>query len=221
MDGCVKMQSSSMRMCAMHYWRMRTYGTTDAPPGRVYPTKAGCAVEGCGSPSFGRGWCSVHYLRWYRHGDPLFTKTLAGEPAEVRFWQFVNKTDTCWLWTGFCDKNGYGRFKDGDVGHRAHRWSYEHFVGPIPEGLQIDHLCRVTGCVRPDHLEAVPAKENVRRTMPFRERKTHCIHGHEYTAENTLYERLPGGTLGRRCRTCRQAGDRARWPERSKRRRSH
>lgn len=71
---------------------------------------------------------------------------------------------------------------------RAHRFSYERAVGPIPAGLQIDHLCRVRACVNPAHLEPVTCGENVRRSwaaMPRKPPKTHCVHGHAYTPENT------------------------------------
>lgn len=120
--------------------------------------------------------------------------------AATRFWAKVEKTDTCWLWTAALVK-GYGRFYDTDmrpVG--AHRWAYELLVGPIPEGLTIDHLCRVRRCVNPDHLEVVTQRENVARVPP----KTHCPHGHAFTAANT-YIRKPkadGLRPARQCREC-------------------
>jgi hypothetical protein len=71
----------------------------------------------------------------------------------------------CWVWDGFLDRFGYGRLASGKrgVSYKAHRVSYEYAKGPIPDGLQIDHLCRVKGCINPDHLEAVTPGENVRR----------------------------------------------------------
>lgn len=120
---------------------------------------------------------------------------------ETRFWSQVRKTDGCWEWTGRLNTNGYGQTRVGDRRPHAHRVAYELVVGPIPTGLQLDHLCRNRACVRPDHLEPVTQTENVRRGVGFsglNARKTHCIHGHEFTQENTRI--LVDG--GRRCRTC-------------------
>lgn len=78
----------------------------------------------------------------------------------------------CWPWEGFCDPKGYGR-----RGPRlAHRIAYEAFVGRIPKGKEIDHLCGNRGCVNPWHLEAVAHIENIRRGRNAR--KTHCLRGH-------------------------------------------
>lgn len=81
---------------------------------------------------------------------------------------------------------------------RAHRWAYEHFVGPIPSGKQIDHICGVTRCVNPDHLRIATPSENTRAY--WRELRTHCRAGHEYTADNVLW--YANGK--RRCRECRR-----------------
>lgn len=117
----------------------------------------------------------------------------------------VNPASGCWEWTGARKGNGYGNFSAGGVGSTviAHRWSYEHFVGPIPEGLQIDHLCRNRRCVNPDHLEAVTCRTNLLRGETQTARRaavTHCPQGHPYDAENTYIR--PGG--GRDCMECRR-----------------
>ena len=117
---------------------------------------------------------------------------------EERFWSNVEKTETCWLWTGYTDSDGYGRYG----APKAYRVAYELAKGAIPEGLEIDHLCRVRHCVNPDHLEAVTREENMRRAFAA---KTHCKRGHEYTAENTY--RAPR-SRNRFCRQC--ANQRAR-----------
>lgn len=79
------------------------------------------------------------------------------------FWSHVEKTDTCWNWTGGKNSNGYGQFYAMSLRFSAHRFAYEICVGPIPPGLTIDHLCRNHGCVNPAHIEPVTIKENVRR----------------------------------------------------------
>ena len=83
------------------------------------------------------------------------------EPSE-RFWEKVNKTETCWIWTGAKDKDGYGRLRFGKTHIKAHRYSWELEHGPIPEGMQIHHIvCNNPPCVRPSHLEIGDAQKNI------------------------------------------------------------
>ena len=127
-----------------------------------------------------------------------------------RFWSKVNKTDTCWNWKGGQNHNGYGLFQLNGKLWLAHRVSYEWSKGPIPEGLEIDHICRNPSCINPNHLEAVTHLENIRRgetgkkTGEKNRQKTHCPQGHLYNEENT-YIRTNGG---RNCRECHRAGQR-------------
>lgn len=119
---------------------------------------------------------------------------------EERFWSKVDTTGECWLWTSRIERSGYGRFKSSGKYHYAHRVAYGLAVGPIPDGLTIDHLCRVRNCVNPAHLEPVTQRENTLRgegVAARNARKTHCPQGHEYTLENTCVSR---GL--RHCRTC-------------------
>lgn len=103
----------------------------------------------------------------------------------------------CWEWVGSRDEDGYGRQGVGSSNRLAHRLSYLIFVGPIPDGLELDHLCRNRACVNPDHLEPVTHRVNcLRGEAP---RRTHCPRGHRYTAENT---RPATATQGRKCRAC-------------------
>lgn len=122
---------------------------------------------------------------------------------ETRFWNFVDKTgpDGCWLWTGG-NNRGYGLFWLGGQPTQvyAHRFAYELCVGPIPAGLEIDHLCFVRSCVNPDHLEAVTTSVNGQRRGE-RYRPQLCKYGHPYDDENT-YVRPDG--KGRDCRICRK-----------------
>jgi hypothetical protein len=123
------------------------------------------------------------------------------------FWSRVTKTESCWLWTGMANANGYGMCNRAPTHGRlaaAHRVAYELLVGPIPDGLELDHLCRVRNCVNPTHLEPVTGAENRRRAGLA---KTHCPQGHEYTTENTYLK--PTG--GRQCRACNRPAARPRW----------
>lgn len=124
-------------------------------------------------------------------------------PAAERFWVKVEKTDGCWNWTGATQAGGYGRFSGEDRKPvLVHRWSYKALVGPIPEGMTLDHLCKNTRCVNPEHLEVVSREANAYRGSR-NAIKTQCDHGHEFTPENTYVP--PGRPHVRDCRTCRRA----------------
>lgn len=114
----------------------------------------------------------------------------------------------CWLWTACLTSNGYGRFSwEGKV-RLAHRVSYTLLVGPVPEGLELDHLCRVRHCVNPEHLEPVTRRENIHRGFGItavHARKTHCPQGHEYTEDNLLVSALDRGN--RVCKACLASRD--------------
>jgi len=107
---------------------------------------------------------------------------------DERFWIKVNKTETCWLWAAGINSLGYGKFQIGKKSCFAHRVSYELSIGPIPEGLSLDHLCRVRHCVNPAHLEPVTQRENIMRGNGIAAKeaaKTHCPKNHPYDEENT------------------------------------
>lgn len=124
----------------------------------------------------------------------------------------------CWVWmrarlVGYC--GGYGQFYIRSRPHLAHRWAYEKLVGPIPEGLELDHLCRNRACVNPCHLEPVTHRENVLRgeaPAAIHARKTHCKNGHELTGDNIYVYSYPRHniTRTRQCKTCARANARRR-----------
>ena len=177
---------------------------------------SGCAHDGCGKDHYAKGWCINHYMQWFRRGEvPYASPELQPQSPLDRFMSYVDRSPgTCWLWTGSINRGGYGRFK-APAGRSvlAHRWAYERFIGPIPEGLELDHLCRVRHCVNPYHLEPVTTRENMMRGDTFQSanaRKTHCPQGHEYTPENTMWITNKPGYKGRRCRICNRERGRKR-----------
>ncbi len=130
-----------------------------------------------------------------------------------RFWAKVEKRPNgCWIWTASDDGKGYGRFWIcGKQFVRAHRFAYEMLVGQIPDGMQIDHLCREHRCVNPDHLELVTNRENQLRGIGFvaeNARKTQCKNGHEFNDANTIFRRVRGNNVRRDCRACQRLSQR-------------
>jgi hypothetical protein len=167
-DGCPS-PHVARRWCVKHYQRWQKHGdplTTErrtAGPCKV----AGCDAEGNG----GHGWCAKHYRRWYRHSHPLASSRVVGDDV-TRFASYLAvgappahapSLGACWLWTGLLTADGYAVMASDLPTASAHRWSYRHHVAPIPDGLELDHLCRVRRCVNPWHLDPVPHAVNVKR----------------------------------------------------------
>lgn len=135
-----------------------------------------------------------------------------------KFWAQVEVTGSCWLWLGRRDRDGYG-YGPGCRGFsRAHRASYSYLVGPIPEGMQLDHLCRVKHCVNPDHLEPVTVQENNARRKKYnikadpnrakitpdlqRQLDGLCRKGHVLAEVGVLKSLRSNGSVRQQCRAC-------------------
>lgn len=174
--------------------------------------KRTCTYPGCKRPYYAKGCCNLHWRRERNNGDPGKVRQIRNDPV-ARFWSYVTKTEGCWLWTGKIEATGYGRFWDGQSSVGAHRFSYELLVGPIPDGLTLDHLCHNRDpscpngsaclhrrCVRPGHLEPATRQENNLRGNSYsgrNARKTHCPQGHPYDEANTYWYKG-----WRKCRIC-------------------
>lgn len=175
-----------------------------------------CIGPACDKPVENLGTlCHAHYEQ-QRKGKPL--RELRHTDPRRRFWAQVDKSGECWMWQGCTDGGGrYGSFiTDGKV-WRAHRLSYTWAKGDIPGGLVLDHLCRTTLCVNPDHLEVVHQTENIMRGLAptsFNRRKVRCLRGHSLDdADRTT-------TNGRQCSSCKAMPEmkaRRAWQQRKRR----
>lgn len=172
-----------------------------------------CKIDGCEKARSKRGWCDMHYNRWIRHGDPGEAAPRPRTPAPIDITtRYEVRPTGCWEWTGHKDEKGYGTLTRQGKRWSAHRFMYTLHRGSIPEGLEIDHLCRNTSCVNPDHLEPVTRRENLARsTHPsrFGILFNTCMRGHEFTPENTYIP--PSRPKGRTCRACAKERSRQRW----------
>ena len=171
-------------------------------------TSATCSVDGCVGRASSRDMCQKHYTRFVRHGDPTTVRPTA-DFRRAMWWRISEEPISgCWLWTGPINRYGYGVACVSGRRMSAHRAVYEILRGAIPDGLTIDHLCRVTSCVNPWHMEAVPQGVNTLRgntVSGVNSRKTHCLRGHPFDEQNT--RRTRDGY--RSCRACLRGRSRA------------
>lgn len=117
-----------------------------------------CSVDGCERALHAKGYCKLHDQRMRLKGE---TGGPVLDTRGQRFWAKVNKSKSCWEWTGAKSLTGYGRFRNyGNGSSQAHRIAYEMVVGTIPSGMHLDHKCHNVSCVRPSHLRPVTNKQN-------------------------------------------------------------
>lgn len=126
-----------------------------------------CTIPECPKPVWYKapryGWCVMHLRRWQRRGTTEAGK-YSQAPLAERIWRHIRFTDCCWEWTGAKSSAGYGEIATGNHTPRlAHVVMYELLVGPVPAGMELDHLCRKPSCVEVYHLEPVTHRENLRR----------------------------------------------------------
>lgn len=170
-----------------------------------------CSVAGCANTAEKRTWCGSHYSRWRKRGDVEARIPLRARfDRERQLLEKIRKDPESghWYWTGHVNKTtGYGMVSIAGRPTGAHRAVYELLVGPIPKGMEPDHVCRVRDCVNVldvNHIEVVTRAENQRRACAANRRDCCAKEGHPFDEENTYYR--PGG--GRTCRACKNANTR-------------
>lgn len=180
--------------CTEHYQNMRRYGTIDPPPP---PPRRGCQEPGCERDHCGHGYCALHLARLKRSGTtaaPPRTGPRGPQknprkrrPVAERFWEKVDKggpppidslaVGNCWVWTAGTNK-GYGHFSVSRGRPRgAHIVAWEFENGPLPTGLELDHMCRRPICVRPSHLRAVTRGQNTENRARESDRTVSGVRG--------------------------------------------
>lgn len=125
-------------------------------------SKKACSINGCEANHYGKGLCGKHYKRLLTTGT-VEDGPRAPAPVANRFWRYVEKTTSCWIWTGNKASNGYGRIQKGGKGSPhigAHRLSYEMHYGEIPKGMVVMHSCDSPSCVNPAHLSVGTYSDN-------------------------------------------------------------
>lgn len=122
--------------------------------------KRTCTIDGCGSPTRARGWCSKHYQRWQTHGDPRGGGPAHYSTPEESFAARTERRGECLIWTGAKASDGYGHLQVNGRTTQVHRYAWECENGPIPDGMVIDHICHNRTCVNVAHLRLATQHQN-------------------------------------------------------------
>ena len=122
-----------------------------------------CSIASCERPHTARGYCRGHYMRWWRNGDPEGGRGIPFGSVHERLELYTIKGPGCWSWRGVHHSEGYAQLKVDGRPISAHRLWWEQLNGSVPDGLELDHLCRNRGCVNPSHLEPVTHALNIQR----------------------------------------------------------
>ena len=153
--------------------------------------------------------CRFCSSEWFK----CYSRMLDNLPQRFLEKIIIDQETGCCIWTGsHVGKVGYGYFWSKSGSCRAHKFCYESIIGPVPKGMELDHLCRNTLCVLPYHLEPVSHLENVRRGVSsetsgkYQKEKTHCVNGHEFNNKNTYYP----NPKHRQCRICKSVREKER-----------
>lgn len=144
-------------------------------------SKRTCSVDGCDNKHEAKGWCKVHYHRHRRHGDPLGGIFVGATPEEA-FAHRTKKVGDHLIWTGGTVEDGYGRILVKSRKMLVHRWIYERKVGPIPDGMFVDHICGIPACCNVDHLRVVTRKQNMEHRVRLPKSNTSGYRGVHWVA---------------------------------------
>lgn len=197
-EGCTNPGLHRNGWCRTHYHRDKKFSSLEPRPVGRQRLAEFCSVEGCNQSHYTHGVCRNHAYRLNRYGDPL------GRPArpseEERFLSHTRRSENgCLEWTAV-KPNGYGLFKMANRKMiQAHRWAYQNWVGPIPEGHHIHHLCENKACVEIVHLEPRNPSEHLKHHNP---RLECCKRGHPFDPDNTIIKVRADGRVVHVCRIC-------------------